>query len=100
MRWIAAEVHGMTERISQWKATREVALTGAPAVVKSLACPKCGAALSVRFDSASPQPDGSTAGFLIIRCLGCAGGSCADGLRETPPWVESLGPRFETRPDA
>jgi hypothetical protein len=88
------------ERMSPWKATREAALTGPAAVVQSLACPKCGAALSIRFDPVSPQPDGGTAGFLIIRCLGCAGGSAADGLRETPPWVPSLGPVIETRPRA
>jgi hypothetical protein len=90
----------MAERRFIWWDTRTTALTGPPDAVTALACPRCGGGLSVRFDPASPQPDGGVAGCLMIRCLECAGGCCADGLHQTPPWVESLGLRVETRPGA
>lgn len=79
-----------------WQEVRATALTGSAAAIKSLSCPKCGGNLAVRFDPAAPQPDGTTAGFLITRCLDCSSGCCADGLEETPPWAEPLGLSIET----
>jgi hypothetical protein len=81
-----------------WREVGNAALTASAAEIRSLACPKCGAGLSVRFDPNSPQPDGSTAGFLILRCLGCSSGSALDNLDETPPWTEALGLQIKTQP--
>lgn len=81
-----------------WREVSNTALTASAMDIHSLACPKCGAGLSIRFDPNSPQPDGRSAGFLIIRCLGCSAGSALDNLTETPPWTESLGLRIETKP--
>ncbi|HKB04308.1 MAG TPA: hypothetical protein VKD90_18940 [Gemmataceae bacterium] len=98
---VRREALPMSDQQNDWDDIREAALVGPPAAVQKLACPKCRAALVVKFDAASPQPDGGTAGFLIIRCLRCSAGTCADGLRQAaPPWVEALGPRFQTRPGA
>lgn len=85
------ELKSMVQSRFVWQEVRTTALTGSAPAIMALSCPKCGGALSVRFDPSSPQSDGTTAGFLIISCLGCSSGCCADGLNETPPWVESLG---------
>jgi hypothetical protein len=82
------ELQSLIRRRYRWDDVRETALTGAETAVEKQSCPKCGGALLVRFDPASPQPDGTTAGFLIIRCLECAAGCCADRVNGTPPWVE------------
>jgi hypothetical protein len=92
------ELRSLMQRRFVWQEVRTTALTGPAASIMTLSCPKCGSALSVRFDPASPQSDGTTAGFLIIRCLKCSAGCCADGLKETPPWVESLGLSINTHP--
>src|SRR5262249_2347834 len=91
------ELQSLVQGRFAWQGGRETALNGPAAAVKALLCPKCGGALSVRFDPASPQSDGTTAGFLIIRCLECSSGCCADGLKDTPPWVESLGLSIKTQ---
>jgi hypothetical protein len=83
---------------SIWRQVSDAVLAASAADVRALVCPKCGAGLSIRFDPNSQQPDGSTAGFLIIHCLGCAAGTALDNLDETPPWTESLGLRIETQP--
>jgi hypothetical protein len=66
--------------------------------VQVIACPKCGAGPSIRFDPKSPQPHGSTAGFLMVSCLECESGSALDNLDQSPPWIESLGLRITTCP--
>jgi hypothetical protein len=88
----------MEKRRFVWQDVRTTALTGPATAVKALACPKCRARLSLRFDPASPQPDGRTAGCLMIQCLECAAGSCVDNLQQAPSFVESLGLRVETEP--
>jgi hypothetical protein len=90
------EMQSLLQRRFAWQEVRETALTGAAAAVEGLCCPKCRGVLSMRFDPASPQTDGTTAGFLIIRCQKCSAGCCADGLNATPPWVESLGMSIKT----
>ncbi len=91
------ELQSLVQRRFIWREVRATALTGTALAVKALSCPKCGGALSVRFDPSSPQPDGTTAGFLIIRCLECSSGCAADRLQETPRWVESLGLSVQTQ---
>jgi hypothetical protein len=91
------ELQSLVRRRFIWQEVRSTALTGTAAAVRSLSCPKCGGALSVRFDPSSPQPDSTTAGFLIVRCLECSSGCAADRLQETPPWVESLGLSAQTQ---
>ncbi len=83
---------------SPWLGVRRAAISSTAIEVKRLACPKCGGKLSIRYDSASPQPDGGMAGFLKIDCSSCVAGTCADGLSKTPPWIEDLGIVFETLP--
>src|SRR5262245_13974800 len=61
------ELRSLVKRRFIWREVRATALTGTAAAVKALSCPKCGGALSVRFDPSSPQADGTSAGFLIIR---------------------------------
>ncbi len=92
-----SELQLLVQRRFVWQEVRTTALTGPAAAIKTLVCPKCGGALSVRFDPSSLQPDGTTAGFLIIHCLECSSGCCADGLQEPPPWVESLGLSVQTQ---
>jgi hypothetical protein len=91
------ELQFLVRRRFIWREVRTTALTGTAAAVEALVCPKCGGALSVRFDPSSPQADGTTAGFLLIRCLECSAGCAADKLQGTPPWVESLGLSVRTR---
>lgn len=91
------ELQSLVRRRFIWQGVRTTALTGTAAAVNALWCPKCGGALLVRFDPSSPQPDGTTAGLLIIRCLECSSGCSADRLQETPPWVESLGLSVRTQ---
>jgi hypothetical protein len=81
------ELQSLVRRPSVWEEVRKTALTASADAIKTLSCPKCGGSLLVRFDPASPQPDGTTAGLIIIRCLTCSSGCCADGLTEIPPGV-------------
>lgn len=90
----------MTHQKSTWSKEMQAASSGTAADVLALACPKCGQHLSIRFDPESPQPDGSTAGCLMITCWGCTSGCCVDRLLETPPWTESLGLKIETQPNS
>ena len=83
---------------SVWREVTETVLGASAEAVRSIVCPKCGAGLSVRFDPNSPQPDGTTAGFLMINCVECGAGSALDNLDESPPWIESLGLRINTSP--
>ena len=96
----ADEINRLLQKRYLWNGTRTMALTGSADAVQKIGCPKCGAALSIRFDPASPQADGTTDGFLIINCLACDCGCCADKVKTIPPWVSTLGPNIQTmKPD-
>jgi hypothetical protein len=86
------------KRREQWSHIRRVVKTGTPDELSQLACPRCGGPLEIRFESDKPKSDGSTAGDLFINCLMHAEGSVTSGLKSPPPWVDSVGPRFTTRP--
>ena len=85
---------------SAWRAVCDAILAASADEVRAMGCPKCGAGLSIKFDPNSPQPDGSTAGFMMVSCLECNSGSVLDNLDETPPWLEALGRRITTSPGA
>ena len=89
----------MAKRQSIWSNVREVVRHGSSDEVAALACPKCGAGLSLKFDADSPQPDGTTAGCLKIACWGCESGCVLDGLSESPGWVDALGVEVKTCQD-
>ena len=84
-------------RRNLWADVRSQFLRGTIHEVQSITCPKCAGALHVKFDVNSTQPDGSVAGYMNIMCTSCNAGSCADGLIETPPWVEH-GTKIVTNP--
>ncbi len=86
-------------KASLWSGVLSAVQNGSAEEVKKLACPKCGAGLSLKYDPLSPQPDATTAGLLKINCWSCVAGVFMDGLTHTPPWIEILGPTVETRPD-
>jgi hypothetical protein len=80
---------------------RRIACKGSAAELQTLSCPLCGQGLSIRFDPHAPQLSGATAGCVHIDCWDCtqaiASGIVVNGLKETPPWVASLGFEVETR---
>ena len=85
---------------SAWRAVCDAILAASADEVRAMGCPKCGAGLSIKFDPNSPQPDGSTAGFLMVSCLECGSGSALDNLDESPPWAGAHVLRITTNPGA
>lgn len=82
----------------RWTDASRVARKGTVDEVRSIACPGCGGPVSIRFDSASPQPDGTTAGCLFLKCAKCSSGCCSDRLSVAPSWIDTLGIEFSTHP--
>lgn len=83
---------------TDWTDIGSAVLTASADAVAMLSCPRCGGSLTLEFTRESPQPDGSTAGYLSVSCGTCVSGWCADGLSGSPPWIESLGQKTTTNP--
>jgi hypothetical protein len=61
----------------------------------ALACPKCGAGLSIAVERKKGE---FPSGCLDVRCVECGSGRRWDGLPNTPPWVTALGCKVTTKP--
>ncbi len=81
----------MNKQPNEFEGIEKVLIVGNAEAVSSLRCPSCGAPLVVTFTDSSDKKS------LGIKCKAICYRTNIDGLKEAPPWVKSLGNRFETK---
>jgi hypothetical protein len=80
----------MKKQFDNFEEVEKTLIQGSANTVSSLRCPSCGSPLVVTYTEFSDKM------CLSIKCKKLCYRSNIDGLKEEPPWVRSLGNRFET----